>query len=145
ALRRFVAGEPLALSVGGESHVLDQDDLIIKRSAVGGLSVAEEEGYFAAIDPTVTAALRAVGLAREVVSRVQRMRKEAALAVSDRIVLAIAGHAEIEDAVRGHREWVMGEVLARELAIGDGAGDHQAAATVDLDGRTVRLAITRVS
>ena len=63
------------------------DDLTIIRRASGALAVQEDGGFFAAIDPTVTPELRREGQAREVISRVQRMRKEAGLAVSDRIVL----------------------------------------------------------
>src|SRR5205823_10667991 len=60
---------------------LDAEDLVIVRRASGNLVVKEEAGYFAAIDPVVSPELRAEGLAREIVSRIQRMRKEAGLAV----------------------------------------------------------------
>ena len=54
----------------------------------------------AALDPTITPALRREGIARELVSRVQRMRKEAGLAVSDRIHLGIAADPEIGERLR---------------------------------------------
>ena len=55
------------------------DDLTIVRRASGRLVVQEEDGFFAAIDPTVTPELRREGMARELISRVQRMRKDAGL------------------------------------------------------------------
>ena len=85
ALLAFEKGEPLAISVGNDAKQLDADDLTIVRRASGKLVVKEAGGYFAAIDATVTPELRTEGLAREIVSRVQRMRKEAGFAVSDRI------------------------------------------------------------
>jgi isoleucyl-tRNA synthetase len=145
ALRAFERGEPIAISVGNESRVLDAEDLTIVRRATGDLVVEESAGYFAAIDPTVTPALRAAGLARELVSRVQRLRREAGLAVSDRIVLTVAGDETVRRIVDAHREWIATEVLAREIVVVDEiAGHHHAVQTVDLDeGLTARIALTR--
>ncbi len=143
-LRRFEHGEPLALSVEGETHVLDADDLSILRRASGDLVVKEAQGRFAAIDPVLTPELRREGMAREVVSRVQRLRKERGLAVSDRITLAIWGAQEIEAGVEEYQEWIAGEVLARRVTVGrDGSTDEHAAHTVEIDGLTVHVALTR--
>jgi isoleucyl-tRNA synthetase len=144
ALRAFERGEPLAISVNNESRLLEREDLTIVRRASGSLVVSEAAGYFAAIDPVVTPALRSEGIAREIVSRVQRLRKEAGLAVSDRIVLAVEGDGEVSGAVREHRQWIADEVLARDIALGEIPGDHQALQEVDIDGLAVRIAITRV-
>jgi isoleucyl-tRNA synthetase len=144
ALRAFERGEALAISVDNEARLLDRDDVTIVRRASGSLVVSEAAGYFAAIDPTVTPALRSEGIAREIVSRVQRLRKEAGLAVSDRIVLAVEGGGDVDIAVREHRQWIAGEVLAREIAVGEITSDHQAMQEVDIDDLVVRIAITRV-
>ncbi|HEX6576344.1 MAG TPA: isoleucine--tRNA ligase [Gemmatimonadaceae bacterium] len=143
ALRAFESGEPLAISVGNDSRVLDPEDLTIIRRASGELIVKEFEGYFAAIDATVTAELRLEGLAREVVSRIQRLRKETGLAVSDRINLAVAGTREIEEAVRAHNGWIEGEVLAVRITVGENSDNFNAAHTVDIDGQPARIAIER--
>jgi isoleucyl-tRNA synthetase len=92
-LRRFEQGEELVVTVDGDSHEITADDLTIVRRASGALVVQEEHGYFAAIDPAVTSELRQEGMARELISRVQRMRRDAGLAVSDRIRLGSGGDA----------------------------------------------------
>ncbi|MGI9139824.1 MAG: isoleucine--tRNA ligase [Gemmatimonadaceae bacterium] len=143
ALREFESGAPLFVSVGDESHALDTDDLTIIRRASGELIVKEEGPYFAAIDASVTPDLRSEGLARELVSRVQRLRKEAGFAVSDRISVVVWGDPELEAAVQAHREWIAEEILARELAIG-GTASRNAAKEVDLDGVTAHVALKRV-
>ena len=145
ALMAFEKGEPLAISVGNESRMLDPDDLTIIRRASGDLIVQETSGYFAAIDATVTPELRMEGLAREVVSRVQRMRKEAGLAVSDRILLWVSGTAELEAAVTAHRERIADEVLAREITVGDDATKLNAGQAVDIDGQPASIAIKRAA
>ncbi|MFN8572872.1 MAG: isoleucine--tRNA ligase [Gemmatimonadaceae bacterium] len=142
-LRAFERGEPLSITVDGETRHLDAEDVTIVRRATGDLVVKEAMGRFAAIDPTVTDALRREGLAREFVSRVQRLRKEAELAVSDRIRLAVDGAEEIKQAVSEYKEWIAGEVLAVEVAIGGNGLDQMAVSqTADIDGFDVRFALT---
>ncbi|HYN83586.1 MAG TPA: isoleucine--tRNA ligase [Gemmatimonadaceae bacterium] len=143
ALLAFEKGEALAISVGNEARQLDVDDLVIVRRASGSLVVKEGGGYFAAVDPAITPELRAEGLAREIVSRVQRMRKEAGFAVSDRIVLWVGGTAEIEAAVKLHTRWIADEVLARQITIGGNIESHNAVQSVDIDGQAVSIALER--
>ena len=144
-LRRFEHGEPLAVTVGGETHLLEAEDLTILRRASGPLVVKEEGGFFAALDPTITPELRLEGWAREVISRVQRMRKEGGLAVSDRITLTIAGGAETQELVRVHGDRISAEVLATELRqlSALGTDDYLARQTVELEGLTLDVALTR--
>jgi hypothetical protein len=63
--------------------------------------------------------------------------------VSDRIRLAVWGDPVVEDAVRVHHHRIAGEVLARELTAGSMSGEFDAERVVQLDGRTVHLALTR--
>ena len=156
-LRRFERGEELLVTVDGETHGLDLDDLTILHRATGSLVVQEQHGYFAALDPAISPELKREGLARELISRVQRMRRDANLAVSDRIRLSIAGDAAVLEAAKAHREWIADEVLATTLAVGSENGDSVMAAvnaamqankparrdTVDLDGIRADLALTK--
>ena len=145
-LRTFEQGVALAVTVEGVTHELHADDLAIVHRASGELVVQEARGFFAAIDPTVTPQLKREGMAREVISRVQRMRKEAGLAVNDRIRLTIAGASDVLEAAREHREWIANEVLAAHLGIGDEVLDtvHMLARQpVDLDGIHAVLALTK--
>ncbi len=143
ALLAFERGEPLVISVGDDARKLDPEDLVIVRRASGDLVVKEAGGYFAAIDPAVSPELRSEGLARGIVSRIQRMRKEAGLAVSDRITLSIAGPKEIVEAVQSHREWIADEVLALEIIVDERIEPHHAAQSVDIDGQAVGIAFER--
>ncbi len=145
ALLGFTRGEPLVISVEGESHALAHDDLDVMRRATGDLVVQEEGGYFAAIDPAVSEELRREGMAREVVNRVQRMRKDSRYVVSDRVLLQVTGNGDVENAVREYREYVAGEVLASEVIIGgDVAATVDAVQTVEVMDDDVRIALTRV-
>jgi isoleucyl-tRNA synthetase len=143
SLRAFERGEPLSLSVEGAEHQLDVGDLEIVRTALGELVVKEEGGRFVALDAQLTPELRAEGVARELVSRIQRLRKAAGFAVSDRIRLWLWGATELEEAARAHKDWIAGEVLARAMHVGqNGNVSDIATHTVEIDGMTVTVAFT---
>jgi isoleucyl-tRNA synthetase len=144
ALREFEAGKPLYVSVGNDSHELSAEDLTVVRRASGEMVVKEESGYFAALDPVVTRELRLEGLARELVSRVQRLRKELGFAVSDRVTLSVGGPVEIQEAVKAFQKWIADEVLARRVTVGERMEGTHATHTFDLDGQNVEVALERV-
>jgi isoleucyl-tRNA synthetase len=148
ALHAFERGEPVTIAVEGGEHPLQPDDLAVHRRATGEYAVQEEGGLVAALDPRVTPELRQEGMARELVSRVQRLRKEAGLEVSDRIRLAVWGAPEVEAAVRAHEAYVAGEVLAVALAVGAGAADafeapNRQTQVFDLDGSDVHVTLSK--
>jgi len=145
SLRAFLRGEPLVVSVDGDSHELGADDVTILRRASGGFVVEEDGGFFAAIDPSITPELRLEGYARELISRVQRMRKESGFAVSDRIRMTVSGDADVQAVIEAHRDWIAEEVLATELVFLErGAGAPEQQDAIDLDGITAHVAITRI-
>ena len=153
ALRALAHGETVHVEVEGESRPITPEDVTIVRRAAGAAVVQEDAGYGVALDPVITPELRAEGLARELVSRVQRLRREAGLAVSDRIQLAIAGDAELEGVARQYAEHLATETLATRVLVGEDHGSPwQEAGTStawtampesDVDGRPLRLALTR--
>jgi isoleucyl-tRNA synthetase len=152
-LRRLAGGESITIEAAGAAREIDPADLTIVRRASGAAVVQEDAGYGVALDPTVTPALRSEGFAREVISRLQRLRKEARLDVSDRIVAMVSGEGEIEDAVRTHRDRIAEETLAVQLTVGDETAAPfrdsddgsmwTAMQTVDVDGRSIRLALRK--
>jgi isoleucyl-tRNA synthetase len=144
ALREFEAGKPLYVSMGNESTELSAEDLTIVRTASGDMVVKEEGGYFAALDPVVTRELRLEGIARELVSRIQRLRKELGFAVSDRITLFVGGSGEIQEAVAAFQKWIAAEVLAVKVVVGQRIEEKHATHTFDLDGQNVEVALERV-
>jgi isoleucyl-tRNA synthetase len=142
-LRTFEHGQPLAVSVGNESRLLDADDLTIVRRATGALTVKEEDGRFAAIDPAVTPELKREGIAREFVSQLQRLRRDLGFSVSDRIRVRIDAPDDVRAAITEYNDWIANELLAREITFGAPAAGQQATHEVDLDGSSVRVTLTR--
>lgn len=144
SLRGFETGSPIYLSVDGENHQLLPEEVTLVRKASGDFVVQEGAGYFAAIDPALTDELRSEGLAREIVSRIQKLRKDSGFAVSDRIKLGLYGDSEVQAAATQHGKWIADEVLALQFATGGLDDEKNAAQSLDLEGRVVRVAIERV-
>ncbi|MFQ5537405.1 MAG: isoleucine--tRNA ligase [Gemmatimonadota bacterium] len=143
ALADFREGRPVTLSVGGSEHTLEAEDLEVVQEAAGDLVVKGEGRFTVALDPTLDDELRAEGLARELVNRIQRLRKDAGLQVTDRIRLRICGPEEVAAAARAHGAFIAGETLATEVAVdGEGGCDGFAhVREVDLDGAAVKIAL----
>ena len=131
-LAAFRRGEPLHVAADGVRAVLDAEDLEIVQTARGNLATESDGTFTVALDPTITPELRSEGLARELVNRVQRFRKEAGLAVADRIVLHVGGDPELVDATRDFGDFLARETLAREIQLREEV--PSGAQTVDLDG-----------
>jgi isoleucyl-tRNA synthetase len=145
ALEAFQGGEPVVIDLEGESHALDAGDFELVEEARGDLVVRSEAGYTAALDPGLTDELVAEGLARELVNRIQRLRKDSGLEITDRIDLGIFGTEDVMAAASAHRGFIAGETLAEALEVStDGnPGDYDATQDVDLDGRTAVIGLSR--
>ncbi len=104
----------LLLTVEGQEVELLRDDVEITADAVPGLSVASDGALTVALDITLSEELLQEGIARELVSRIQTLRKETGLEVTDRIELRIQrnGDARFEQAVQRHAGVITAETLA---------------------------------
>ncbi|HET9441510.1 MAG TPA: class I tRNA ligase family protein, partial [Longimicrobiales bacterium] len=141
-LAGFRNGEPLRIEVGGEVFALGAEEIEIREEPLGELIVESDVGFTIALDAHIDEALRLEGIAREVVSRIQRLRRDSGLAVSDRIRLVIAAEGEVATALEQHREYVAHETLAEHVELdakATGAG-HE----VELDGARVRIGLSVV-
>jgi isoleucyl-tRNA synthetase len=129
--------------VNGDTIVVDgrtigADDVIVERTPNEGTIVEAGDGFAVALDTRITDELLKEGLAREVISHVQRLRREADLAVTDRIVLAWDGTDDLMlKTFEEHGERIGSEVLALEIIREPGAGGE----VLEVDGYSVRLEI----
>ncbi len=142
ALEGLRRGGVLSITLDGEPVELTAEDVDVVEEAVGELAVESGEGYTVALDSAVDDALRREGLARELVNRIQRFRRDLDLNVSDRIRLGLSGDEAVLDAVREHAAYIGGETLAVDVEVNvDGAG-YTAQREVDLDGAIARIALS---
>jgi len=140
SLRALEAGERVTLGAGEE---IGPEDVTVEREVAGEWVVQSEGAFVAALDPTLTDALRCEGLARELVSRIQRMRKEAGYEVSDRIEVWIDGDEAVRAAAEAHAGWIAGETLAVALAVGAAMGSGHVTQRHELDRVEAVIALRR--
>jgi isoleucyl-tRNA synthetase len=140
ALEALLGGEPLSIEIEGKVIDLMAEDVVIERHAHEELVVTSEGSMVVALDTTISDGLRAEGLAREFVNKVQNMRKTAEFEVSDRIDVEFNGPMEVLYAIESYTHYVMEETLALTLVP---ASELKVATEWDLNGHSCRISITK--
>ena len=102
--------------IDGEKIQLDMADFEIAAQDIPGWLVATEGGLTVALDITISEELKAEGIARELINRVQNLRKDSGLEVTDRILLKVETNEAIREAIRANMEYVCNEVLANDIS-----------------------------
>ena len=143
ALKTVRAGGTVQIEVGDAWHEVGAGDMDVVEEARGHLVVRSEGRCTVGLDPVITEALRLEGLARELVSRIQRLRRDSGLAVSDRIRLGIAGSDAVRAAAAEHERVIARETLAVAVRIGGRPGaDFDFRKEVALDGEPAVLGLS---
>ena len=106
-----------ALDIGGETVEITPADILLQRTPKPGLAVASEGDLVVALDTNLTPDLVSEGLARELVNRIQNLRKDTGLAVSDRITLTLSADPALLAAAESHRPFIQSETLATTLTL----------------------------
>jgi len=135
-------GRAVEVELDGSTVEVAPEDVSILEEAQTDLAMASAGGYVAALDTEIDDGLRAEGLAREIVSRVQRLRRDAGFEVADRIRLRIAGPDAVERAAADHRDYIAGETLAVEVLLGATEGDGFS--SVEIDEYAASIGVERV-
>ena len=102
----------IVLSLGGEDTEIPEEFIDVRINAKEGFSVGTERGIFAVLDTKLTQELVSEGFARELISKVQQLRKRMDLEMTDRIRLTVNCDEETGAAFTAHRDYIMGETLA---------------------------------
>jgi isoleucyl-tRNA synthetase len=142
-LRGLEAGSPATLELEGEPVTFLPEDVAVEREVATDWLVQSNGAYVAALDPRLDDSLRREGIAREVVNRIQRIRKEAGYSYTDRIALWIDGDQPVVDAVSSHAGFIRGETLARGLEIGSRAPAPDLEQRVEVDGHGAVVGVQR--
>jgi len=109
--------QEMQLDLGEENVTISMDDVEISTDDIPGWLVAAENGITVALDITLTDELKGEGLARELVNRIQNLRKDSGFEVTDRIEIKINNTPAIKSAVEANKNYICAEVLADALEI----------------------------
>ena len=109
------SGVSVTLSVDGEEIALAPEEVLIRTHAAAGLAMATDKGITVAVDTTITPSLRTEGLARELVRRIQVMRKDAGFNIEDRITTYSLAEGELPEALAAWSDYIKAETLSTAL------------------------------
>ena len=134
----------IELEIDGSSYRLDKDDLIVETEDSPGYSVAVDGPYGIALDTRLSPELELRGLARELTHRIQNLRKEAGLEVTDRIELWLEADGRLGDAIREHKSYISAELLAVALTLGSPPDDVANRQDLMIDGEKVSVGLQKI-
>ena len=136
-INAFEKAGSFALKVNDQDVQLDRADVEIISEDIPGWLVANEGRLTVALDITVTEELRKEGLARELVNRVQNLRKSSGFDITDKVNLFILSNDMIDDAIREYRDYIANQVLAASIEIEEEAVSD----AVELDFEDFKLSV----
>ena len=128
----FEKAETYDILVGGESIQLGLEDVEIISEDIPGWLVANEGSLTVALDINITDELRQEGMARELINRIQNLRKESGFEVTDKIEVLIERHEMINDAVESYGNYIGSQTLAKSVLLADKLDSHDSK-RIDID------------
>jgi isoleucyl-tRNA synthetase len=140
--RAFDAHGHYDLDVDGETVTLSPEDVEIRAEQHEELALAQDGRYAVALDLTLDDDLRAEGKARELSRTINDLRKTLGFEISDRISVHYTADDGLAAVVERHRDWIMTEVLATELAPFAGPRSHDAT-KAEIAGEAITLRLEK--
>ncbi len=138
------AGENVILTADGQTVELTPEELLIQTQPAEGLAVAADKVITVGVDVVITDELAAEGLARELVRRIQNMRKDAGFDIADKIIIYYQAEGDVDYVFQEWADYIKAETLATEI-------DHQLIPEAafqrkeKVDGLDVMLGVKRVA
>ncbi len=124
SISEFETSGSLAVNIAGQAITLSGDDLLIQSEDIPGWIVATEGGITVALDITITDELKQEGIARELVNRIQNLRKDQGMDVQDKIEIIIGDdNPELQLSVLANKEYICTETQALNLTFGSPEND----------------------
>jgi isoleucyl-tRNA synthetase len=130
----------ISLEVDGQRIDILSTDVEILSKEIPGYKVANEGATTVALDVEITDNLKDEGVAREIISKLQNLRKELGFEVMDRIKVRIADHPYIKNSISNYKTYICTEILATELLSGQPESD---AAEINIDDNLIHVKLIK--
>ena len=128
-------------NLDGAPAVVETADVEIYSEDIPGWLVANEGKLTVALEVTVTEALRREGIARELVNRIQNIRKNSGFEITDKIHIVLSKNSVTDDAVNEYNTYICNQVLADSLVLADEVPEGS---ELEIDDCTLRIKVTRL-
>ena len=141
-IRSFLQEQSFKFNIGEESYLITLEDVDVMTHDMEGWLVANEGSLTVALDTEIDQELKQEGLAREFVNRIQNLRKNIGLQVTDRIIVKFSANKEISDAIIKLSDYVCNEILC--VTCNSVESINSDAHTIEIDQEIISVFITRV-
>ena len=141
AIAQFEKEGQYTFAIEGQDIVVSTDDVTIFSEDIPGWSVANDGNITIALDITLTDELINEGIARELINRIQNIRKSSGLEITDRIQVSVSGNEAIEYAISQHKAYIASQVLAQNIVVTENLTN---ATEVDFDGVPVFILVEKI-
>lgn len=121
-IAEFEKNKTYTMTVDGEQVVVDVEDVEIISEDIPGWLVSNEGNLTVALEVQLTDELLREGMARELINRIQNLRKDSGLEITDRIHVMVSPNPQIEEAVASYTDYIQQQVLADSVEIADNPG-----------------------
>jgi len=138
--KQLLNGQEVTIKIEGESIVLTPEDVAVERHVKQNVIAGTELDITVALDTVLNAELITEGIARELVNKINTMRREKEFAVTDRIHVKLQTSPEVKSAFEKHRDYICHEVLASDFAFEKCEGDAW-----DINGYPTMIHIQKLS
>ena len=119
---QFETSGKFSLELGGQSINVEASEVEIISEDIPGWLVSNEGNLTVALEVELTDELRREGMARELINRLQNIRKESGFEITDRIIVTVGKNEEIEKAIESFGDFIKTQVLANELVVAENTG-----------------------
>ena len=143
-LARLESDGQIGISVDGHEEVLTRDEILVEEVEKEGLSVELQAGRAVGISTVITEDLRREGLARELVHKIQNLRKDSGFEIEDTIAANLTGTAELVKVARDYADFFKSETLCRELSFEAESPFEGMTSTVTVEGESAEVTIKRI-
>ncbi|MCF0140727.1 MAG: isoleucine--tRNA ligase, partial [Mogibacterium sp.] len=133
-----LAEGPIAMELGGENYEITEEFLDVRISAKEGFVVGMENNVFTILDTTLTPELIEQGYVREIISKVQQLRKQADFEMMDSINIYVDADEEISAAIENAKDFIMEETIAKAIISKSGIEEF------DVNGHKTGIAVERI-
>jgi isoleucyl-tRNA synthetase len=130
----------LVIVIAGNDVTLTLEDVEITSQDIEGWLVANSNGITVALDITISPELKQEGIARELVNRIQNIRKDSGFEVTDKIKVYLQNNAILQEAVRANEDYIKSETLTEILVFEENIADSL---EIEFDEIKTRIAITK--
>ncbi|MDB9882272.1 isoleucine--tRNA ligase [Bacteroidia bacterium] len=134
------SGKTIAIEANGNNYEIGIGDIEVKTADIPGWQIISDANYTVALDLELTPELKTEGVARELVNKIQNLRKDKDFEVTDKINVKIEEHVYTTDAIKTFNRYICGEILASEIVL---SSVIEGTDTIDVDSNNIKINLSK--